>query len=146
MANQKPTDAELEILAVLWKRGSSTVREIFDYLGSSKSTGYTTTLKHVQIMLEKGFVSRKLAGRAHVYEAIPNQVKLQNSILIEVVEKAFGGSYRKLILQAVTQGKLSPEDAREIRKLLKPADKTTKSKKKVKKDKKAKSVVVVDKE
>lgn len=141
MANLRPTEAELEILAILWQKKKATVREIYEYLHLKKPTLYTTTLKHVQIMFEKGMVSRKQAGKAHEYAAKLNQEKLQKEMLSQLLDRAFAGSTKHLILKALEIKTMPPEDSKEIRKLLKPSDKPAKSEakpknKKPKKDKK----------
>lgn len=141
MANLKPTEAELEILAILWQKGKATVREIYEHLHLKKPTLYTTTLKHVQIMFEKGMVSRRQAGKAHEYAAKLNREKLQKEMLLQLLDKVFAGSTKDLILKALEVKAMPPEDSKEIRKLLKPSDKPVKpasklKNKKPKKDKK----------
>src|ERR671916_2881108 len=101
MAEQKgprPTDAELEILKVLWRRGPCTVREVFETLGETKQTGYTTVLKFMQIMSEKGLVRRDESERAHRYEAAIPEEETQRQMVGDLLHKAFDGSARKLVL------------------------------------------------
>lgn len=141
MANLKPTEAELEILSILWQKGKATVREIYEHLHRKKPTLYTTTLKHVQIMFEKGMVSRKAVGKAHEYSAKLNKEKLQKEMLKSLLDKVFTGSTKQLVIRAIEIKAMSAEESKEIRKLLKPADKAAKSvtkpkTKKPKKDKK----------
>ena len=117
-AAPRPTDAELAILAVLWNRGPSTVREVHDTLSSERNTGYTTVLKTLQIMTDKGLVTREDTARAHVYQATPSQEQAQRSLLGDLMNRAFGGSAQKLIMQALATHKTSPEELAEIRKML----------------------------
>ncbi|HSP35985.1 MAG TPA: BlaI/MecI/CopY family transcriptional regulator [Thermoanaerobaculia bacterium] len=112
----RPTDAELAILRVLWDRGPATVREVHDAL--SGSTGYTTVLKLMQIMTEKGLVTRDESQRAHIYAVSHSQQKMQRQIVSDVIERAFGGSPAKLVMQALSGRKTSAEELNEIRELL----------------------------
>lgn len=114
----RPTDAELEILAVLWERGPSTVREVHDALHEHKPTGYTTVLKLLQIMTEKGLVRRDEEQRAHVYAARYAQEQTQRQLLGHLLERAFGGSATKLVLQALSTKQASPAELQRIRELL----------------------------
>jgi predicted transcriptional regulator len=113
---RKPTDAELAILRVLWKRGPSTVREVAESLG--KDTGYTTALKLLQIMTEKQLVVRDETERTHVYAAALTEEQTQRQLVSDLVDRAFGGSAAKLVLQALAATKASPDELAEIRKLL----------------------------
>jgi predicted transcriptional regulator len=114
----KPTDAELAILRVLWQRGPSTVREVWDQLNSHQQTGYTTVLKTMQIMLGKALVHRDEADRSHVYRPAIGQEQTQRQLVSHLLERVFAGSARKLVLQALSVKKTSPEELAEIRKLL----------------------------
>ena len=114
----RPTDAELEILSVLWGRGPSTVREVHDALNEHKPTGYTTVLKLLQIMTEKGLVRRDEEQRAHVYEARYAQEQTQRQLLGELLDRAFGGSAMKLVMQALSTKKASREELQRIREML----------------------------
>lgn len=114
----RPTDAELAILGVLWERGPATVRDIHDALSHSQSTGYTTVLKLLQIMTEKGLVVRDESQRAHVYEARYSEQRTQRQLLKDLTERAFGGSPGKLVMQALSAQKASPDELNEIRDLL----------------------------
>jgi len=114
----RPTDAELAILRVLWERGASTVREVHDALRTTQDTGYTTVLKLMQIMTEKGLVTRDESQRAHVYVARHSQQKMQRQIVADVIDRAFGGSPAKLIMQALSGQKTSTAELNEIRELL----------------------------
>ncbi|MGZ8829615.1 MAG: BlaI/MecI/CopY family transcriptional regulator, partial [Thermoanaerobaculia bacterium] len=110
----RPTDAELFILRVLWERGPSTVREVHDTLSSTQATGYTTVLKLLQIMTEKGLVVRDESERAHVYEARHSQQRTQRQIVSDLVDRAFGGSPAQLVMQALSGQKASAKELNEI--------------------------------
>ena len=114
----RPTDAELAILAVLWERGPSTVRDVHDALSSSQATGYTTVLKMLQIMTDKGLVVRDESQRAHIYEARLSEQRTQRQLLTDLADRAFGGSPTKLVMQALTGRKASADEISEIRALL----------------------------
>lgn len=114
----KPTEAELEILQVLWEKGPSTVRQVHDALSVSKKTGYTTILKLLQIMTDKGLVERNEDQRSHVYTAGSPQELTQRQLVRDLLDRAFGGSARTLVMQALAAGKASPEELAEIRRLL----------------------------
>ena len=114
----RPTDAELEILKVLWRRGPSTVREVFETLGETKQTGYTTVLKLMQIMADKGLVRRDESERAHRYEAAAPEEETQRQLVGDLLQKAFDGSARKLVLQALSSDAASAGELAEIRRML----------------------------
>lgn len=113
-----PTDAELSILRVLWQRGPSTVRDVFDALAPERHTGYTTVLKLMQIMAAKGLVIRDDTERAHVYRAAQSEEQAKRSLTGEFIERVFGGSSQQLLLQALATHKASAEELAEIRRLL----------------------------
>ena len=113
-----PTDAELEILRVLWERGPSTVREVQEVLGAQREVGYTTALKLLQIMFEKGLVRRDESARTHVYEAGVARDRTQNALVGDLVDRAFGGSASALVLGALSSKPASKEELAEIRRLL----------------------------
>src|SRR5471030_1683114 len=113
---RKPTDAELAILRVLWSRGPSTVRQIAEDMG--REAGYTTILKLLQIMTEKRLVVRDEAARTHIYQAAYSQDQTQRQLVTDLLERAFDGSAAKLVMQALSTRKTSPEELAEIRKLL----------------------------
>jgi predicted transcriptional regulator len=115
---KKPTDAELEILRVLWERGPSTVREVFQTLQQTRDTGYTTVLKLMQIMTDKGLVQRDKAVRPQIYEAIYSQGQTQRQLLGDLLDRAFSGSPGKLVLQALSEKQTTAEERRAIRRLL----------------------------
>ena len=114
----RPTDAEVAILGVLWRLGPCTVRQVYEQLQDSRSTGYTTTLKFLQIMTEKGLVSRDESERSHVYEARLSERETQQQLVRDLLTRAFGGSACKLVMQALHAKKSSPKELAEIRKLL----------------------------
>lgn len=114
----RPTDAELEILNVLWRRGPSTVREVYEVLLESREIGYTTVLKLMQIMSEKGLVSRDESDRTHVYHAERAQDETQRQLLSDLLDRAFNGSPTKLVMQALSSKKASREELAEIRRML----------------------------
>ncbi|MEA2163037.1 MAG: hypothetical protein QOK37_1164 [Thermoanaerobaculia bacterium] len=114
----RPTDSELAILGVLWERGPSTVRDVHDALNKDGATGYTTVLKILQIMTEKGLVVRDESERAHVYESRYGEQKTQRQLLADLAERAFGGSATKLVMQALSGRKASAAELNAIRELL----------------------------
>lgn len=116
--NIKPTEAELEILQILWKKGPSSVKNVNEEIGKRKETGYTTTLKTMQIMFEKGLVTREKDGRSHTYNAAFKKEETQQALLDKVLETAFGGSAGKLIMQALGNKKTSKEELAEIKKMI----------------------------
>jgi predicted transcriptional regulator len=118
----RPTDAELAILRVLWERGPSTVRQVFEVLSAERELGYTTALKMLQIMDEKGLVQRDVTDRVHVFRATWTQVQTQRSLLDDLLDKAFGGSSLSLVMQALATRKASREELAEIRKMLDGAE------------------------
>ncbi len=113
----RPTDAELSILNVLWRRGPSTVRDVHEEL-SANGTGYTTILKLLQIMTEKGLVVRDESERAHVYESAYSEQRTQRQLLTDLVDRAFDGSAAKLVVQALSGRKANAAELDEIRRLL----------------------------
>ncbi len=113
-----PTPRELAILRVLWQRGPSTVRQVNQTLSESGSTGYTTTLKLMQIMTEKGLLVRNASKWPHVYRARLREERAQNQILERVLERAFGGSAEKLMMRLLAAKKVEPEELARIRRKL----------------------------
>jgi len=116
--NPRPTDAELAILRVLWQLGPSTVREVHDQLKSVNDTGYTTILKLLQIMTDKGLVVRDEAQRAHVYACSETEQRTQRALIGDLIDRAFGGSPAKLVLQALSGTRASVEELHAIRHLI----------------------------
>ena len=115
---RKPTDAELAILRVLWQRGPSTVRDVHDEMNRDVATGYTTILKLLQIMTEKGLVVRDESQRAHIYQPHYSEQKTQRQLLGDLADRAFGGSAAKLVMQALSGRKATSEELGAIRELL----------------------------
>jgi BlaI family transcriptional regulator, penicillinase repressor len=113
-----PTDGELSILKVLWRRGPSTVRGVWEELCRVHDTGYTTVLKIMQIMTEKGLLARDEKQRSHVYAAVQPACTTRRRLLGDLLEKAFDGSAASLVVQALSSRKTSPEELAEIRRLL----------------------------
>ena len=114
----RPTDAELEILNVLWQRGAATVREVHDELSARKATLYTTVLKMLQIMTEKGLVERDESQRAHLYRPAVARDETQRQLLNDLLARAFDGSATKLVMQALSGSEASAEELTEIRAML----------------------------
>jgi BlaI family transcriptional regulator, penicillinase repressor len=114
----RPTDSELAILTILWERGPSTVRQVHEALAAERDTGYTTTLKLMQIMADKGLVTRNESARTHVYAAMASEQQTQRQLVKDLVDRAFGGSAAALVLQALNAEGASPAELREIRKLI----------------------------
>jgi len=114
----RPTDAELDILRVLWARGPSTVRQVHDILSVGREFAYTTTLKLLQLMTEKGVAFREEDGRVHLYRAAVAQEQTQQHLVRELLERAFDGSAAQLVVQALAAKPASPEELQEIRRLL----------------------------
>jgi BlaI family penicillinase repressor len=114
----RPTDAELAILRVLWDQGASTVRQVHDVLLRDRPTAYTTALKLLQIMTEKGLVRRDDSDRTHVYQARLSQEQTQRQLVRDLLDRAFGGSSSQLVMQALATKRASAEELTEIRKLL----------------------------
>jgi predicted transcriptional regulator len=118
----KPTEAELSILRVLWERGPSTVREVHEAIQRSRpsgqTTGYTTVLKLLQIMTEKGLVTRDERTRSHVYRARLSEDTTQRQLVTDLLDRAFGGSAARLVMQALDLTPATPEELKEIRRLL----------------------------
>lgn len=117
-ATNRPTDAELGILRVLWQAGPSTVREVHAVLDKSTPTGYTTVLKQLQIMTDKGLVERDEAQRAHIYRAHSPREEVQRGLVGDLVDRAFNGSASQLVLQALSARPASARDVAAIRRLL----------------------------
>ena len=114
----RPTDAELAILRVLWERGASTVRQVHESLSGERTIGYTTILKLMQIMADKGIVERDETDRTHVYTPRMSEEHTQRQLLQDLLDRAFGGSALKLVMQALSTRKASPEELAQIRQLL----------------------------
>ena len=119
MAAPHPTEGELAILRVLWSRsGPTTVREVHEALSRSKDTAYTTVLKMLTIMTEKGLVRRDETDRTHIYQARLTEEQTQRQLVRDLLDRAFGGSASKLVMQALASKKASAEELGEIRRLI----------------------------
>ena len=114
----KPTESELEILQVLWEKDKASVREVHEELLTTKDVGYTTTLKLMQIMHEKGLVKRDDSYKTHIYQASVSKEKTQKHLLGKMINNLFGGSPAELVLQALGNHKASPAELEEIQQLL----------------------------
>jgi BlaI family transcriptional regulator, penicillinase repressor len=114
----KPTESELEILQVLWTKGVASVREVHEELSKSKEAGYTTTLKLMQIMHEKGLVKRDDSVKTHIYQPAVSREKTQKHLLGKMINTLFGGSTTELVMQALGNHKASAEELEEIQKLI----------------------------
>ncbi len=110
---RRPTDAELAILRVLWAHGPSTVREVAEEMG--RGNAYTTVLKLLQIMTDKGLVRRDASARTHVYRSARSERAIQRQLVRDLADRAFGGSAARLVMQALAAKKASPEELAEIR-------------------------------
>ncbi len=121
--SNKPTAAELEILAVLWELGQATVKEVYEVLNANKPTTYTTVLKFLQIMTEKGLVERDDTNKAHVFRARQAQTETQKNLVTDLIEKAFRGSALKLVQHVLEAKSASAEDLKEIRRMIREAEK-----------------------
>jgi predicted transcriptional regulator len=117
-ATPKPTDAELAVLRVLWTRGASTVREVHDAMADDRTVVYTTTLKTLQTMTEKGLTVRETERGQHVYRPSLAESVTQRRLVTDLLDRAFGGSAAKLVLQALQSRRSSPAELREIRQWL----------------------------
>jgi predicted transcriptional regulator len=114
----KPTKLELSILRVLWDKGTASVREVHNTLNETRETGYTTVLKMMQLMTEKGMVERDETVRPQIYRAKQSPEKTQRQLVADLIQRAFGGSMKALVMQAVATKKSSREDMEAIEKLL----------------------------
>ena len=124
--NPKPTESELEILNILWSRGASTVREVHDELEKVKEAGYTTTLKLMQIMHEKGLLKRDERSKSHIYTANISQETTQGQLVKRMIDNVFNGSAARLVMQALGNHKPSKQELSEIKKYLEEIEKKNK--------------------
>ncbi len=122
----RPTDAELELLTVLWNLGPTTVREVHETIASRRPTQYTTVLKQMQVMTEKGLVVRNEKQRAHVYEAARPREWTQKQLAGDILQRAFNGSAKSLMMGALSSRKASKQELAELRTLLDEYEKRTK--------------------
>jgi predicted transcriptional regulator len=114
----RPTDAELEILTVLWSIGPATVREVYDVISRRRTAQYSTILKFMQIMADKGLVRRDEKQRAHIYEPAKPREWTQRQLAKDLLQRAFGGSAKALLVGALSAQKATPEELAEMRELL----------------------------
>jgi predicted transcriptional regulator len=114
----KPTEKELEILQIMWAKESSSVREVHESMGGESKNGYTTILKLMQIMFEKGLVTRQKAGKLHLYSAVPSREITRQQMVDKMVHTVFQGSAAKLVMSALGNNKSSKEELMEIKKYL----------------------------
>jgi len=124
-ASDRPTEAELEILQVLWSDGPSSVREVNEALNRDRPTGYTTTLKLMQIMLEKGLLRRDTSTRPQTYHPAVSRQKAQKQFVRDLLDRVFEGSASQLVMQVLSAGQTTPEEIEEIRRLLREKGKGT---------------------
>ena len=115
----KPTEGELQILIVLWKKGPCTVRDVNQVLAGNKEVGYTTTLKLMQIMHEKGLLIRSRQGKSHIYSAVVSEDLTQKQLVEKLLDTAFHGSALKMVMQALGSKRSSPQELKEIKKFIK---------------------------
>ena len=119
----KPTESELEILSILWEKEFATVRDVHEIIQQSKEVGYTTTLKLMQIMHEKGLVTRNVDSKTHIYKATLDKEKAQEHYLGKMIKTLFSGSSSELVLQALGNHKPSQKDLLEIKELIEKLEK-----------------------
>jgi len=119
-----PTESELEILQILWEKGSATVREVYEVLKELRDIGYTTTLKTMQIMTEKGFLQRDTATRTHVYSPLVSMEKTQKQFMNKMIHGLFRGSASRMVIGALDNEALSPDELQEIKDYLDKIEKS----------------------
>ena len=111
----KPTESEMEILNILWDKGAATVREVHEVLEKQKPSGYTTTLKLMQIMLEKGMLKREAQGKSHIYTALIQREKAREQVVQKMIDTMFSGSASQLVMQALGNHTASKKEINEIK-------------------------------
>ncbi|MHA4896579.1 BlaI/MecI/CopY family transcriptional regulator [Pedobacter sp. PWIIR3] len=116
--NLKPTESELEILQIIWEKGECTVRDVHEILEKSKAAGYTTTLKLMQIMHEKGLLSRDTSSKTHLYKSLINQQKTQQQLVNKMIDNVFNGSAARLVMQALGNHSASKDEIDSIKEYL----------------------------
>lgn len=124
--NAVPSNSELEILRILWKKGVRTVREVHDSLSRERDIGYTTVLKTMQIMAEKKLVERDESERSHVYTAAVEEKYIKRRLVADLLDRVFDGSSAKLVMHALSEKQASPEDLKKIRQMIKKQSKGNK--------------------
>lgn len=126
LMKKRPTDAELEVLQVLWRLGPASVRNVNEELSKNREVVYTTTLKMMQVMTEKGFLKRDTSRRTHLYEAIISEEETQEGLIGRLLDTAFSGSTLKLVIRALGHEKTSEEDLEEIKRIIQKLEKDNK--------------------
>ena len=121
-SSTQPTEVELRILSVLWEHGPNSVRQVHEKLAEERDTGYSTTLKMMQVMLEKGLLVRDESVRPQMYEAAKSREQTQLEMLDDLSQRAFHGSAMRLVMRMVSSGRLSPQELEEIQKLAREAE------------------------
>lgn len=121
-----PTESELEILQILWQNGSSSVREVNDILNTEREVGYTTTLKIMQIMNDKGLVVRDTSSRTHIYKAAATEDDTQIKLLVIFIEKTYRGSAMRMIMHALCHQEASGKEIEELKKIIDQLEKNNK--------------------
>ena len=119
--SSRPTDVELQILGVLWQRGPSTVRQVHEALAARRDTGYSTTLKMIQVMREKGLLTRDESVRPQLYRAAESKTQTQLQMLDDLAQRAFGGSAKKLVMRMLSARRVSAEELAEMQRLIEEA-------------------------
>jgi BlaI family transcriptional regulator, penicillinase repressor len=114
-AHLKPTEKELEILQILWEKGAVAVKDVHEQMGGEDTNGYTTILKLLQIMHEKGLVTRQKSGKLHLYKAVPSQENTRQQIIDKMIDTVFQGSAMQLVMSALGNKKSSKEELKEIK-------------------------------
>lgn len=114
----KPTEKELEILQILWENGASSVKDVHEIMGGEEANGYTTILKLMQIMYEKGLVTRQKSGKLHLYRAVPTQESTQKVMITKMIDTVFQGSAAQLVMSALGNRKSSKEELEQIKQYL----------------------------
>ena len=122
---QKPTESELEVLNILWQKGRATVREVNEVVNQTKETGYTTTLKIMQIMFDKGLVTKNTEGKQHIFEANVSEEATQKSLLNRFIDSTFQGNAMHLVMQALGNHHASNEELWELKKLIQQLEQDT---------------------
>jgi BlaI family penicillinase repressor len=126
----KPTDSELEILNILWQRGTATVREVHEELAKTKDAGYTTSLKLMQIMFEKGLLTRDASSKTHIYQAAVSKEQTQGQIVKRMIDTVFSGSAMQMVMQALGNHNTNSDELAKIREYLEEMEAKEKSNKK----------------
>ena len=122
---QKPTESELEVLNILWQKGRATVREVNEVVNQTKETGYTTTLKIMQIMFDKGLVTKNTEGKQHIFEANVSEEATQKSLLNRFIDSTFQGNAMHLVMQALGNHHASNEELSDPKKLIQQLEQDT---------------------